>query len=77
MHGLPLTSRAMRQLFPIVSEQFSSIIFFLAFFSSSPSSDLEGGAQDAYARAGEAVSETLALIRTVTAFGGQRAEVAR
>jgi hypothetical protein len=40
-------------------------------------SNLEGGQQDAYARAGEVVSEALALFRTVTAFGGQAAEVKR
>ena len=42
-----------------------------------PTTLQEGESQDAYARAGEAAIEALSLIRTVTAFGGARAEVAR
>ena len=40
-------------------------------------SSLEGGGQDAYARAGEAASEAIGAIRTIAAFGGEKAEVAR
>ena len=39
--------------------------------------DLSGESDDAYAKAGEVLTETLTLIRTVAAFGGEEAEVRR
>lgn len=36
--------------------------------------DLEGGTDDAYARAGDVAAEALQLIRTVASFGGEKAE---
>ena len=40
-------------------------------------SDLESGGQDSYARAGEAAAEAIGAIRTIAAFGGEKAEVKR
>jgi ATP-binding cassette subfamily B (MDR/TAP) protein 1 len=39
--------------------------------------DLEGGTDDAYARAGDVANESLTLIRTVAAFGGERSALSR
>ncbi len=52
------------------------LIFIVALLKNS-TSRYEKEATDSYARAGDAATEALSLIRSVAAFGGERAEVAR
>ena len=52
------------------------IVILIALLKNSTSRH-EKDATDSYARAGDAVTEALSLVRSVAAFGGERAEVAR